>query len=193
AQPASVHQVPRPYGFFDLKGDIETLLGDFEDNVYFDANAAAWYHPGRSARIVLNGATIGQFGELHPREQQARKLRQPVYLAEINLERLYRQDLRRMRYQPIPRYPAVERDFSFLFADEVTFERIRSAVGALRISTLRSFEPVEIFHGGAVTKGSYSVLLRARFQSDERTLRDDEVATWAAQVVKALEALGGRL
>ena len=48
------------------------------------------YDPGRSARIVLNGATIGQFGELHPREQQARKLRQPVYLAEINLERLYR-------------------------------------------------------------------------------------------------------
>jgi phenylalanyl-tRNA synthetase beta chain len=188
AQPA------RAYGFFDLKGDVEALLGEFEaPKLYFDANAPSWLHPGRSARIVVNGATIGHLGELHPELQQARKLRQPVYIANLNLQRLYKQDLRRLKYVPISRYPAVERDFSFIFLDAVTFERIRSTVDTLRITELCSFTPVEVFRGGAVPAGSYSILLRAKFQSAERTLRDDEVAAWSAQIIKALETLGGKL
>ncbi len=47
--------------------------------------------------------------------------------------------------------------------------------------------------GGAVPQGKYSVLLRAQFQSAERTLRDDEVAQWSARIIKALEAIGGTL
>jgi phenylalanyl-tRNA synthetase beta chain len=58
---------------------------------------------------------------------------------------------------------------------------------------MQSFVPAEIFRGGAVPPGKYSVLLRAQFQSTERTLRDDEVAEWSAQIIKALEALGGTL
>ena len=61
------------------------------------------------------------------------------------------------------------------------------------IAELRSFAPAEIFRGGAVPASSYSVLLRARFQAQERTLRDDEVATWSQQIIKALETLGGKL
>jgi phenylalanyl-tRNA synthetase beta chain len=56
---------------------------------------------------------------------------------------------------------------------------------------LREFRPVEIFRGGAIPAGKYSVLLRAKFQSDERTLRDDEVAQWSAKIVAALTKLGG--
>jgi len=114
-----------------------------------------------------------------------------VYLAEIYLDRLYRQGLRPVRYQPISRYPAVDRDFSFLFANAITFERIRAAVDALRIAELRSFWPVEIFRGGTVPAGQYSVLLRAEFQSVERTLRDDDAALWANRIIEALKALGG--
>jgi phenylalanyl-tRNA synthetase beta chain len=57
---------------------------------------------------------------------------------------------------------------------------------------LRSFVPVEIFRGGNVPAGKYSLLLRARLQSAERTLREDEVAQWSAQIIKALESLGGK-
>jgi phenylalanyl-tRNA synthetase beta chain len=56
---------------------------------------------------------------------------------------------------------------------------------------MQEFRPVEIFRGGSVPAGKYSVLLRAEFQSVERTLRDDEVAQWSAQIIKALEQLGG--
>jgi phenylalanyl-tRNA synthetase beta chain len=194
AMPASVHGAARPYTFFDLKGDIEALLSAFEyRTLYFDAHAADYFHPGRSARAVMDGATVARFGQIHPDVAAARKIKQDVYVAELYLERLYQRVPREPAYKPVPRYPAVDRDFSFIFDDAVTFERIRTAVDALRLPELTKFWPVEIFRGGAVSKGKYSVLLRAEFQSAERTLRDDEVALWATQIIKALEALGGTL
>jgi len=190
---ADVHQPGRASSFFDLKGDLETLLGKFQhQSLYFDDNnCLAYYHPYRYARAVLDGGMVARLGQLHPEIAAARKLRQDIHLAEIYLDRLYRHGLREVHYQPLSRYPAVDRDFSFLFANEVRFERIRAAVDALRIAELRSFWPPEIFRGGAVPAGQYSVLLRAEFQSVERTLRDDEVALWASQIIEALKRLGG--
>jgi phenylalanyl-tRNA synthetase beta chain len=200
AIPSSVHAPGRPYSFFDLKGDLETILGAFQySSLYFDANAPDYYHPGRSARAVMDGTTVARFGQLHPQVAAERKLRlsaqevPEIYIAEIDLERLYRHDLRKVRYQPIPRFPAVDRDFSFIFDDQVTFERIHSAIAALRLAELRVLVPVEIFRGGSISAGKYSVLLRATFQSAERTLRDDEVALWSQQIIKSLESLGGTL
>jgi len=188
----NVHHKAEPYNFFDLKGDIETLLANFQhQSLYFDASTSDYYHPGRSARIVLDGRKVGQFGQLHPKVAAERKLKQDVFLAELDLERLYQQPLKDIRYTPIPRYPAVDRDWSFIFDDAVTFERINTAVNALKLTDLRRFWPVEVFRGGSVPAGKYSVLLRAEFQSGERTLRDEEVTVWAMQIVKALETLGG--
>ena len=78
-----------------------------------------------------------------------------------------------------------------MLPDEVDFERVRQAVAGLHLTQLRSFVPAEIFRGGAVAAGKYSLLLRATFQSAERTLREDEVAQWSSQIVKALSSLGG--
>jgi phenylalanyl-tRNA synthetase beta chain len=187
-----VHQPARPLSFFDMKGDVEDLLALFASwTLYYDANTADYYHPGRSARAVMDGTTVAQFGQLHPDVAAARKLRQDVFVAEIFLDRLYQHDLRQVRYEPLPRFPAVERDFSFVFDDSVVFETIRQSIASLGIAELRSFSPVEIFCGDKVGAGKYSILLRARFQSGERTLREDEVARWAEHIAKALEALGG--
>jgi phenylalanyl-tRNA synthetase beta chain len=190
----SVNQAARPLSFFDSKGDIEELLHPFQhDALYYDANTADYYHPGRSARAVMDGATVAQFGQIHPDVASARKLRQNVFIAELYLDRLYTRPLREVRYQALPRYPAVERDFSFIFADAVEFEKIHQAVAGLGLAELRDFVPVEIFRGGAIPAGKYSLLLRATFQSSERTLREDEVAQWSGKIIKALEGLGGTL
>ena len=184
----------RDGGFFDLKGDVETLLHAFQHQLLkYDAQTAEYYYPGHSARVLMDGALVAQFGQVHPDIASARKLRQSVFIAELYLDRLYPQGLRVVRYQPLPRYPAVERDFSFVFADGVAFEKIQQTVIRLGLTQLRSFVPVEIFRGGKVPGGRYSLLLRARFQSAERTLREDEVAHWSAQVITALERLGGQL
>jgi phenylalanyl-tRNA synthetase beta chain len=194
AAPPTLGERPRSLAFFDLKGDVETLLEHFAHNaLYFDAHTAEYYHPGRSARAVMDGATVAQFGQIHPEIAAARKLRQDVFLAELYLDRLYKHGLKQVRYEALPRYPAVERDFSFIFADEVVFESIQQAVNAIGSRELRRFVPVEIFRGGGVPAGKYSILLRATFQSGERTLREEEVAQWSAQIVQALQALGGTL
>ncbi len=185
----------RPFSFFDLKGDVESLLASISHwALYYHAQTADYYHPGRSARAVLDGTTVAQFGQIHPDVAAARKLRQDVFIAEIYLDRLYQHDLLQVRYEALPRFPAVERDFSFAFKDEVEFETIRQGIESLGIAELRNFIPVEIFRGGEtvwVATGSYSILLRARFQSDERTLRDDEVTRWSNQIVRKLDELGG--
>jgi phenylalanyl-tRNA synthetase beta chain len=188
----SVHAPARPYSFFDLKGDVETLLAAFElRNTFFDAHTSSYFHPGRSARAVADGNTIAQFGQLHPDVAAARKLKQEIYIAEIYVDRVFALPLRTPRYQPFSKFPAVDRDFSFLFPENITFAQIESGVHGLNIAEMQSFRPVEIFRGGSVPAGKYSVLLRAEFQSVERTLRDDEVAHWSAQIIKALEQLGG--
>jgi phenylalanyl-tRNA synthetase beta chain len=189
---AGVHQPARPFSFFDLKGDVENMLDSFQcAAISYDAQTSDYFHPGRSARAVMDGVTVAQFGQLHPEIASARKLRQDVFVGEIYLDQLYQHGLREIRYEALPRYPAVERDFSFVFADTIVFEQIRAAVESLHLRELRSVVPGEIFRGKAVPAGKYSLLLRAKFQSGERTLRENEVAEWAATIVKALEALGG--
>jgi phenylalanyl-tRNA synthetase beta chain len=182
----------RPVSFFDIKGDVEDLLEPFSHWVLtYDSQAPDYYHPGRSARALMDGSVVAQFGQIHPDIAAARKIRQDVFVAELYLDRLYQHDLGQVRYEALPRFPAVERDFSFAFDDTVQFEKIHQTVVELGISELRSFVPLEIFRGEKVGAGKYSILLRATFQSSERTLRDDEVAQWSAQITKALEALGG--
>ncbi len=178
--------------FRALKGDVENLLHNFEvTNLHYDRLTPDYFHPGRSARVLLNGQPVGQFGQLASDIAAARKLRQDIYLAEIDLERLYALPLRKPLFTPLPKYPGVERDFSFVFADAIAFEEIHAAVCALRIVELRAFQPIEIFRGGSVPRGSYSILLRATLQSDEGTFRDDQITAASGKIVAALQSLGG--
>jgi phenylalanyl-tRNA synthetase beta chain len=178
--------------FRGFKGDIENLLAVFATKgLSFDRDTAEYFHPGRSARVRVNGATIARFGQIHPAVATARKLRQDVFVAEFDLEALYKVGLRPVKFTPPGKYPAVERDFSFVFADAVSFEQMHATVSRAGIAELREFKPVEIFRGGSIGAGKFSMLLRVKFQSDERTLREDEIAEWSAKIVEALTKLGG--
>ena len=211
-----VHGKPEPLNFFHIKGDVEQLLAAFDvpggnaeggphlpavgkcgeppvGGIAFDRLVPAWLHPGRAARAQLAGKTVAVFGQLHPEAAAARKLKQDVFITEISVEALYELALRQPAYTPISRYPAVERDFSFVLPEGLEFESIRHKLSALAITELTTILPAETFRGGSLAAGTYSFLLRVRFQSAERTLRDDEVASWSQQIVKAVEALGGAL
>ena len=184
----------RPTDFFDLKGDTEVIAGAFEkQSLQFTTPASGYFHPGRSAKIVLNGETIGEFGQLHPDLAADRKFKQEVWIAQLDLDRLFAVPLREPRYQRLSRYPSVGRDFSLLLDNVVTYERLRSEIEGLHIPGLESIEPHELFRGAGVPEGKYSLLLHLVFQSSERTLRDDEVSGWSQQVIAAVQALGGSL
>jgi phenylalanyl-tRNA synthetase beta chain len=178
--------------FRSFKGDVESLLAAFNcGELRFDHETPEYFHPGRSARALIDGIPVAQFGQIAETVKTGRKLRQNVYLAEFDLEQLHARGLRTILYAPLPKYPAVERDFSFIFSDQVEFEAMRRAVMVLRIAELREFKPAEIFRGGSIEPGKYSILLRARLQSDEGTLRDEQIADWSDKIVGALQGLGG--
>jgi phenylalanyl-tRNA synthetase beta chain len=177
--------------FRGFKGDVENLLASFTGDVTYDREVAEYFHPGQSARARVSGTVVAQFGQIHRAVAAARKLRQDVFLAEFDLEALYKVGLRPVKFTPLGKYPAVERDFSFVFDDGVSFEQMSGAVAAAGGREWREFRPVEIFRGGAIPPGKYSALLRVRFQSTERTLREDELAQWSGMIVAALTAIGG--
>ena len=188
-------QLPsRSTDFFDLKGDAEAILNTFEkQSLQFTTPASGYFHPGRSATVVLNGETVGELGQLHPDLAAERKFKQEVWIAQLDLDRLFAVPLREPRYQRLSRYPSVERDFSLLLDNHVSYERLRTAIEGLRIPELESIEPQELFRGAGVPEGKYSLLLHLVFQSSERTLRDDEVSGWSRQVIAAVQGLGGSL
>ncbi len=154
----------------------------------------AWLEPGRSGVALLHNQPLACFGELAAGERERRKLRQPVYLATMDLELLYAEGLRRVTARDISRFQAVVRDFSFLFPDTAVWQAIADAIHALSLPDLRGISPVEIFRdpkGEAVPAGRHSLLLRTVFQADDRTLRDEELAAASGRIVEALTALGG--
>ncbi|HUZ93773.1 MAG TPA: phenylalanine--tRNA ligase subunit beta [Edaphobacter sp.] len=182
---------------FELKGVIESLLSLFAcGEVAFTADAPVWLQAGRSATALLNGEPVARFGELSASETARRKLRQPIYLAQIDLDKLYAIPLRQVTAREISRFQAVERDFSFTFSDSMQWQTIAAAIRALGIPELQRLAPTEIFRdakGKSVPPGYYAILLKCVFQSNERTLREDELTTWWSNIIATLTKLGGTI
>jgi phenylalanyl-tRNA synthetase beta chain len=183
--------------FFELKGAIESLLSLFTPPggpaaVTFTAEAPAWLEPGRAATAFVNNQPIAHFGELAHTQRDARKLRQPIYLAQLDLAQLYELPLKKVTAHDLSRFQAVERDFSFVFPDATQWHTIASAIHALAIHELQGLKPVEVWRN-AKFPGVYSLLLRTVFQSHDRTLRDDELTTWSSAIIDTLTSLGGTL
>jgi phenylalanyl-tRNA synthetase beta chain len=181
--------------FFELKGAIESLLSLFaaSDIVFTADGAPALYEPGRAALVRVNGQHLASFGQLSAAEASRRKLRQPVYLAEIRLGDLLQLPLKRPVAQEISRFQAVERDFSFTFAESTAWQSIEAAIHSLQLPELQRVTPVEVFRDAKKLPGQFSMLVRTVFQSNDRTLVEAELTEWCAKIIVALEGLGGTL
>jgi phenylalanyl-tRNA synthetase beta chain len=196
AREKDLYDAAREYSFADLKGDLDAaglLAGGFS----WQESGPEWLHAARRGRIVLDGEQIGEAGHLVRRVAERLKLRQEVFLAELRLDPVYAairalKDSR--RYEPLPRFPAVERDFSLLLADGTHFSDVSKAIRSLHIGEIASVEATDLFRGKNVPAGKYSLLVRVTFQSREATLTDAQITDFSARVVAALEKeLGAQL
>jgi phenylalanyl-tRNA synthetase beta chain len=193
-------QAARAIEFHDVKGVVEQVLERFQSRAVdfdrFPAEAGLtpeWLHPYRAARVVVDGATVGWFGELHPREATARKLKEAVLVGELYLDRLYRLALRQPIAREISRFQPVRRDFSLVLDESIAWEKIDRAVAGLQIPELVEWRAREVFRDRKLGAGEYSLLMGATFQAADRTLREEELQSFQARVVEAVGKVGARL
>jgi phenylalanyl-tRNA synthetase beta chain len=190
----------RTIEFHDLKGAVEQILAQFQTRaVYFDrfppeaGLMLEWLHPYRAARVAAEGETVGWFGQLHPSEAAARKLKEPVLVGELYLDRLYKLPLRKPIAREISRFQPVRRDFSLILDKGIGWEKIDQALAGLRIPELVEWRARAVFHDAKLGAGEYALLLGATFQAVDRTLREEELQGFQAQVVEAVGKVGARL
>jgi phenylalanyl-tRNA synthetase beta chain len=191
---------PRAIDFHDMKGVVEQVLARFQARtLYFDRFPAEagltppWLHPYRAARVAVDGATVGWFGQLHPREAAARKLKEPVLVGELYLDRLYKLPLRKPLAKEISRFQPVRRDFSLILDESIGWEKIDQALAALQIPELVDWRVREVFRDVRLGARGYSLLMGATFQAPERTLREEELQGFQERVVDAVGKAGARL
>jgi phenylalanyl-tRNA synthetase beta chain len=190
----------RAIEFHDVKGVVEQVLARFQaravDFDRFEAEAGLtpeWLHPYRAARVVVDGVTVGWFGQLHPRVAAERKLKEPVLVGELYLDRLYKLSLREPIAREVSRFQPVRRDFSLVLDESIAWEKIDHAVAGLRIPELVEWRAREVFRDTKLGKGEYALLLGATFQAADRTLREEELQEFQARVVEAVGKVGARL
>jgi phenylalanyl-tRNA synthetase beta chain len=192
ARPQGLYDAPREYNFGDIKGDLDAI-GTFSGGLRWDQGGPDWLHAAKRGQLYLGkeGAQpLGAAGQLAKRIADKLKFRQDVYLAELNLGPLYCMYYgikNNRRFEPLPRFPGVERDFSLFLADGVTFAQVRQTIDSLRIPEVSSIEAVDLFRGKNVPAGKYSLLVRVTFQSHEATFTEAQINDFSGRIVSGLD------
>ncbi len=198
-QGASVHGTEEGIDFFDLKGDVEALLEAFDlPGLAFEPAECLYHEPGLGGRFVAGQTPIALLGKLKESLARDYKLRQEVWLAEVDLDFLLKASLRHPSFKPISKFPPVERDFSLVVPETTPYSSLEAAVRGLGLEETQSIMPVdrrrsEELASGTIPGGHASLLLRVTFQSPTHTLASEEIEAASQRVLEALEPLGVRL
>ncbi|MEE2976179.1 MAG: phenylalanine--tRNA ligase subunit beta [Pseudomonadota bacterium] len=189
----------RPVDFFDVKGDVESLLWPLQAR--FERAEHPALHPGRSARVVLNGRAIGWIGELHPRWLQKYDLPTAPVVWELELDAITAVGL--PKYREVPRVPAVTRDIALVVRQGVAVQDLvdifeKTAVGTPWERYLQGVVLFDEFRPKAATAAigaqEKSLAFRITLQDTDSTLQDDIVEAATQQLIRAAgDAFGARL
>lgn len=187
--------------FFDIKGDVEALLAP--RIATFEPAEHPALHPGRAARVRLDGQAIGVVGELHPRWRQKWDLAHAPVLFELDLEAVTARSV--PVAHAVPKHQAVDRDIAVVVSETVTHDALMSAIrAAADPSLLRELTLFDIYRPtvsrdgsgvtGGLAEGEKSMAVRLSFNSDAATLTDQQVEAALRAIVDQLTAqLGARL
>jgi phenylalanyl-tRNA synthetase beta chain len=204
AREKGLYDGARDFSFADLKGDLDAI-GELCGGFRWEGNSEEWLHAAKRGSVRLNtvissearNLSLGVVGQLARRVADKLKLRQEAFLAELRLDPVYAamhavKEAR--RYEALPRFPSVERDFSLLLADGTKFSDVTKELQLLGIAEIASIEATDLFRGKNVPAGKYSLLVRVTFQSREATLTEAQIADFSGRIVAALEKnLGAQL
>ena len=182
--------------FYELSGAIEELMSvlgikKFKLQAIHDDPS---FHPGRTARLIVNGKECGILGEVHPAVSEKFDAAQRNYVGTIDIEPLIKGTELKPEYKPLPKFPAVTRDIAMLVDDEVPVNQIESQIVSKAGKILEEVKLFDVYKGKQVPDGKKSVAYSILFRAADRTLTDEEVGKAMANIVKALaEKLGVQL
>ncbi|NLC94216.1 MAG: phenylalanine--tRNA ligase subunit beta, partial [Bacilli bacterium] len=144
------------------------------------------FHPGKTANILLDGEVIGVIGAVHPNTLQDFDIKE-TYVFEINLEPLFKVETAALVYNPISRFPFVQRDIAVVVDKDLTSESIVKVIKEKSKGILKSVEVFDVYQGEHIEQGKKSVALSLIFEDKEKTLTDEEVNTVYETIIKHLE------
>lgn len=183
AVPEQWSSAARNVDFYDVKGDLEAMLLPFVAK--FEKTAHPALHPGRSAKVILDGQEIGVIGELHPEWVQKYDLVQAPVVFELELDAL--RAARLPAYQEVSRFPPVVRDLAVLVDQTITLQAMLSALEVNRPTLVQEIQLFDVYTGKGVEPGQKSLAFRIVMQDTQKTLQDSDVdsaMSWALQTLE---------
>jgi len=193
-RPKVLHEThPQRYDFFTFKADVEQVLDVFEtvDAQFFKSgNRFHIYQQDQSSDVVLGGRCAATFGLLDSSVLDRYKIKQPIFAAEVDLELLLQRGLRRIQFKPVSPFPAVERDLSFILPEGKTYKDILDTIMDPRLENLVQIMPFDQYSIDSFGKGRQSLSIHLTFQSDQRTLTEEEVNKQLEIVMTLLMSVG---
>ncbi len=185
AQPAQWGAMSNEVDFFDLKQDLEILLGALGcAGLRFEAASHPAYHPHQYARVWCDGHCVATLGRLHPATLRDMDLAGSALAFEIDWEAL--PAVPTPAFQPLSRFPSVRRDLALVVAEETTAEQVLRCVAAAGGEALRDLQLFDVYRGQGIDSGKKSLALGLIFQSASSTLTDIEIDELVAGVVAAV-------
>ncbi len=174
--------------FFVLKGWVEGLLRDLGTaRPHFAAEKdAPAYHPGRCARVFVDGVEIGILGQIHPLVAANYGVDAQFYCAELRFDALNSVKGSLPVYKPLPRFPSVTRDIAVVCAAETPVGDLEDCILANGGEYLKDVTLFDVYTGGRVAPGMKSVAFSLTMRSDEQTLTDDHAEETVSRILKAL-------
>ncbi|UZK03892.1 phenylalanine--tRNA ligase subunit beta [Venatoribacter cucullus] len=185
--------------FFDVKGDLETLLarGGNHDRYRFVAVRHPALHPGQSAQIEKAGAdgqwhAVGLLGALHPSVQKQLGIRQPLYLVQVDLNAV--REIRVPRFHELSKFPEMRRDLALVVAQDVAVEQVLAGIRSTAGEFLTKLNLFDVYVGKGIDPDRKSLALGLTWQHPSRTLTDEEINDSVSSVLAHLqESLGATL
>ena len=175
--------------FFTLKGELETILKGLriQKASYTAVQDNPSYHPGRCAKVTIDGVDVGFLGQVHPLVAKNYGIDAEVYCAEINFSQLFELRLPEPTYVPLPKYPSVTRDLSMVCEDSLPVAAIEDVILGAGGKLLKNVKLFDIYKGTGVPEGKKSVAFSLELRAEDRTLTDADSEKVIASVLKALE------
>ena len=176
--------------FFTLKGELEAVFEGLriKKAIYTADSSNPTYHPGRCARVTIDGIDVGYIGQIHPLVANNYDIDSEVFCAEINFTALFDLRLPDATYTPLPKYPSVSRDIAIICDETITVAQAENVIFSAAGKLLRNTKLFDIYRGTGIPEGKKSIAFSLELRADDRTLTDTDCEQVMNKVLSSLQS-----